>query len=864
MFFIFRAFNKMFKKILFQFHWFLGISAGLILSIMGVTGAIYSYESQILKWINQDSYVVKAENREKLTPEQLFTHFNQNHPEIKINSISISADPTKSSIVNIAKEGERRGYNMMVNPYSAEILPALKGRDFFNSVQSLHRWLTVGKIGDREIGKQITGAATLMLIFFVLSGLYLRWPRKHSIRQWFVFKRELSGKNFLWDLHAVAGTWVAIFYLLLAMTGLYWSYDWWRNGMFKVLGVDRPAPTAQHQNNNQTNGNKLPQDQIPQILATTWTNATAKIGREYSTITLNIPKVANGKIDLSYVDPIPQHERARNSVVFDYSNNQIIKHEIYENKKLNEKIMSSMLPVHRGSFFGGLYQFFVMIAALSMPLFFITGWMLYFKRRKQQQLTKDAMLLATQHTKQNQQLDKADWTIVYATQSGTAEQLAWQTATSLQKANLSVKVQAIQDLTENDLLNQQQILFIASTFGTGEAPDLATNFANHMMQQQLDLSQLNFAVLALGSREYDDTFCLFGNQLAGWLESCGAQPLFETINVNNADPNDIQLWNKALSQITQQDLEALSLDKTFHTWTLQKRECLNPNTLGQPAYYLTFNTNKNVSWNPGDIAEIKPANSKQRIQQFLDANQLEAHTQTNVGTLNQALLYKNLTKSIAKFRDINELVKQLDDLPHREYSIANTPQSTQSQQLELVVRQHKDENNNLGLGSGWLTEYLDIGQPIQIHLRKNPAFALIDDHRPIICIGNGTGIAGLMSLIEARENRQHFDNWLIWGERQRTQDFFFQNKLENWLQSGVLAQLDVAFSRDQAEKVYVQHLIIQSAEKINDWVQNGAVIYVCGSLNGMASDVDQALKNVLGENKMNEMIQNQRYRRDVY
>ncbi|WP_313564977.1 PepSY-associated TM helix domain-containing protein, partial [Acinetobacter sp.] len=230
----------MFKKTFFQIHWFLGITAGLILSIMGVTGAIYSYEQQILKWMNSDSYTVQVQQRDKLTPAELYQHFNRTAPDMKINSITVAQDPSASSTVNVAKEGARRGQNIMINPYTAEVLPEIKGREFFQFVQQLHRNLTVG-----PVGKQITGACTLMLIFFVLSGLYLRWPKRHSIKQWFFVKPQLKGRNFIWDLHAVVGTWVVIFYLILACTGLYWSYDWWRNGMFKVLGVERPQPEMQ-------------------------------------------------------------------------------------------------------------------------------------------------------------------------------------------------------------------------------------------------------------------------------------------------------------------------------------------------------------------------------------------------------------------------------------------------------------------------------------------------------------------------------------------------------------------------------------------------------------------------------------------
>ena len=230
----------MFKKTFFQIHWFLGITAGLILSIMGVTGAIYSYEQQITRWLNPDSYTVQVENKAKMTPAELYQHFQSTQPEMKINSITIAKAAEESSTINYAKEGARRGATLMVNPYTAATLPEVKGKDFFQFIQQLHRNLTVG-----PVGKQITGASTLMLIFFVLSGLYLRWPKKHSFKQWFVIKPKLKGRNFLWDLHAVVGTWVVIFYLLLACTGLYWSYDWWRSGMFKVMGVEQPKPEMQ-------------------------------------------------------------------------------------------------------------------------------------------------------------------------------------------------------------------------------------------------------------------------------------------------------------------------------------------------------------------------------------------------------------------------------------------------------------------------------------------------------------------------------------------------------------------------------------------------------------------------------------------
>lgn len=460
----------MFKKFFFQIHWFLGITAGLLLSLMGVTGAIYSYEPQILKWLNQESYVVQAAATPKLTPAQLYQHFRLTQPKLEINSISIAASPTTSSTINIKKEGAKRGYNLLVNPYNAAVLPELRGQQTLQFIQQLHRNLTVGKVG-----AQLTGAAALMLIFFVLSGLYLRFPKKHSFKKWFLLKPQLKGRNFIWDLHAVVGTWLVVFYLLFACTGLYWSYDWWRAGMFKVMGVEQPKPKDQHAGHQQPKEETaaLSTQQVSSILNQTWTGVNAQIGREYSSLTLNIPKHADAKVELSFVDAIPQHERARNQAVYNYQNNSFEKFELYQDKKLNEKVMSSMLPVHRGSFFGPTYQFVAMLAALAMPLFFVTGWMLYLKRRKQKKLTQAARQPLT-----NSSIDPnaTPWLITYASQTGVAEQLAWRTASSLQLAQQTTTVKPIQQLTAQDLAQAPQLLFVVSTYGTGEAPDLANSF----------------------------------------------------------------------------------------------------------------------------------------------------------------------------------------------------------------------------------------------------------------------------------------------------------------------------------------------------------------------------------------------------
>lgn len=885
----------MFKKTFFQIHWFLGITAGLILSIMGVTGAIYSYEPQILKWMNSDSYTVQVQEQDKLSPAQLYQHFQTQNPEMKINSITVAQDPSASSTVNIVKEGARRGYNMIVNPYTAEVLPEIKGREFFQFVQQLHRNLTVG-----PVGKQITGACALMLIFFVLSGLYLRWPKRHSVKQWLAVKPQLKGRNFIWDLHAVVGTWVVIFYLILACTGLYWSYDWWRNGMFKVLGVERPQPEMQQgqggrggeeqgrsagesrgegqrgsrgegagergpqsegQRENRGEGREKGVDDTVLLTALnkSWAGFQNEFNDKYSTVTFNIPKKADGELKLSFTDVEVQHERARNNATYNYQDAAFTSVEMYEDKKLNEKIMSSMLPVHRGSFFGPIYQFFAMVASLLMPLFFITGWMLYLKRRKQKKLT-----LAARQGTTALPLDPnaKPWLITYASQTGVSEQLAWRTATALQEARQPVSVKAVQQLSLADLQQAEQVLFVASTYGTGEAPDLASSFEKKILSAKADLSHLNYAVLALGSQEYPDTYCSFGHRIDQWLQQNGAKQLFKTIEVDNASNEHIQQWTNALAHVTQFELQDMGIDKTFDQWTLSKRELLNPDSLGAPAFNIELVPQHEAVWQAGDIAEIQPGNSPERIRAFMEKYRIAAGTQVPYlkQSIEQALWDRDLTQ-VDPFDSVDELLQQLPALATREYSIASIPSQ---QVLRLVVRQQSDAQGQLGLGSGWLTQHTALNSPIALRIRKNESFHLIADNRPIICIGNGTGIAGLMSLLSVRNRQDYTQNWLIFGERQRAHDFFFEETIQAWLQMGTLKRLDLAFSRDQQEKVYVHHKLREQAEELKLWVAQDAVIYVCGSINGMASDVDQALIEILGESTVDQLRLDGRYRRDVY
>jgi sulfite reductase (NADPH) flavoprotein alpha-component len=225
-----------------------------------------------------------------------------------------------------------------------------------------------------------------------------------------------------------------------------------------------------------------------------------------------------------------------------------------------------------------------------------------------------------------------------------------------------------------------------------------------------------------------------------------------------------------------------------------------------------------------------------------------------------------------------QLIGSLRKLTPRLYSIASSQTEVEDEvHLTLGVVEYEEEGElRQGGASSFLSHRLEEGDNVKVFIEHNNNFKLPqDDSVPVIMIGPGTGIAPFRSFIQERDNRgAEGKNWLFFGDRTFTQDFLYQVEWQKYLKSGLLTQLDVAFSRDQHEKVYVQHRILENAEQVWQWLQEGAYIYVCGDASRMAKDVHEALVSVaqeqgqLGreqaEEFINELRKAKRYQRDVY
>jgi sulfite reductase (NADPH) flavoprotein alpha-component len=225
-----------------------------------------------------------------------------------------------------------------------------------------------------------------------------------------------------------------------------------------------------------------------------------------------------------------------------------------------------------------------------------------------------------------------------------------------------------------------------------------------------------------------------------------------------------------------------------------------------------------------------------------------------------------------------QLVSVLRKLTPRLYSIASSQAEVEDEvHLTIGVVEYK-ENGEIRQGgaSSFLSHRLEEGEAVKVFVENNNNFKLPqDDNLPVIMIGPGTGIAPFRSFIQERDNRgAQGKNWLFFGDRTFTQDFLYQVEWQKYLKSGLLTQLDVAFSRDQHEKVYVQHRILENAAQIWQWLQEGAYLYVCGDATRMAKDVHEALILVAeqqgglnrekAEEFINELRKAKRYQRDVY
>ncbi|MEE3135011.1 MAG: hypothetical protein VX277_04280 [Candidatus Thermoplasmatota archaeon] len=228
-----------------------------------------------------------------------------------------------------------------------------------------------------------------------------------------------------------------------------------------------------------------------------------------------------------------------------------------------------------------------------------------------------------------------------------------------------------------------------------------------------------------------------------------------------------------------------------------------------------------------------------------------------------------------------DFLSQLDKIKGRLYSIASSPDAHPGEvQLTIaIVRYNHHNRDRAGLCTGYLADEVDVGKTkFGVYMSPTKSFLLPKDGSTnIIMVGPGTGIAPFRAFIEQREiDKSTGKNWLFFGDQHEATEYYYKSQIKGWLDNGVLHDFTTAWSRDQAEKIYVQNRMLEHGKEIWEWINDGAYFYVCGDKNYMAKDVHAALIQICSEyGGMNSdeateyvtqtlMKEEKRYLRDVY
>jgi sulfite reductase (NADPH) flavoprotein alpha-component len=371
------------KAVLFQVHSIAGLVLALLVSLIALTGAIMSFEDEIVDQLNAGIMQVAPRQIPALMPDALVARLQAAQDVGKVSAVTLSSDPAAAAHVRFARdENGGRPASLFVDPYDARVLGSPRGEAFFATVRRLHRWLLIPGDG-KGWGRPITGTIALGLIVMLVSGLVLRWPRRGgSLKMWLKPNLGLSGRGLHRSLHAVIGTWVLPVYLAMTLTGLFFSFEWYKDGVTWLLARPhaaaakmqpkmsaKPTPTA--------NSEPAPPIGFDQA----WTTFQREEGDRFSKALLTLP--AQGTtIRIRSWGKASLLETTRDEFRIDAVTGRLVSAERYADKTFGEKIIAAIYDIHRGAILGWPGKLAFMFAAVLMPLFSVTGILLYLSRRK--------------------------------------------------------------------------------------------------------------------------------------------------------------------------------------------------------------------------------------------------------------------------------------------------------------------------------------------------------------------------------------------------------------------------------------------------------------------------------------------------
>jgi sulfite reductase (NADPH) flavoprotein alpha-component len=365
------------KAGLHQVHSIAGLVLASLMIVIAMTGAIMSFEDEILDRLNTALMHVPPRATPVLMPDELLARLAAGGVAGKVTALKLSRDPSAAVHVRFARDGQGgRPGSLYVDPYDAGVLGSPRGEAFFATVRQLHRWLLIP--GDAKgWGRQATGIVALGLIVMLLSGLVLLWPRRGgSLKIWLKPNLASGGRALHRSLHAVIGTWVLPIYLVMTLTGLWYSFDWYRDGVTWLLA--RPQPMATSKDPKMPRAASAGQPSQAGF-DRAWSTFQQEEGGRYSRALLTMQQGNFIRIRSWQADA--ELETTRDEFRIDATTGHLISADRYADKTLGEKIIANILDIHRGAILGWPGQLAFMVAAALMPLFAVTGLLLYLSRR---------------------------------------------------------------------------------------------------------------------------------------------------------------------------------------------------------------------------------------------------------------------------------------------------------------------------------------------------------------------------------------------------------------------------------------------------------------------------------------------------
>lgn len=509
-------------------------------------------------------------------------------------------------------------------------------------------------------------------------------------------------------------------------------------------------------------------------------------------------------------------------------------------------------------------------------------------------------------------------TIVYGTETGNAKSLSAKLATIAKQRSIPSKVAALDQYRLSDLAREELLFVVISTQGDGAPPDAAKKFYDHLQQEGLALNQLSYGVIALGDTAYP-LFCQAGIDVDRWLELAGARRIadiqkcdvdYEVAATRWFEAAIQSLNGKAVNKTSDVSVQRVS-NRKIYTGVILTNINLNDHGSRKQTHHIEIEAGA-VHYEPGDSLAIIPENDPALVAEILSLTGLSGdqiisykneslplgallRTKINIRYLHErvvkqyaALVQQEIPETKVSFIDLlriypapdsgvfEKLVQVLEPIAPRQYSIASAP-GAHDGEIHLTVGRDQfyiNEALHYGLASDYLCR-LPEGKEIQFTIHQNKQFRLPAADKDIILIGPGTGIAPFRSFLSEREAQQASGrNWLFFGAQHFTTDFLYQTEIQSWYQSGLLTKVNLAFSRDQEEKIYVQHRLLEQGNNVFEWLEQGAFLYICGNKEPMSVDVEAALLQIItthgqlseaaAENYLEQLKYEGRYLRDVY